>query len=501
MGKKIPALLAEQKEKFIDGCVKNGVHQELAEKIFSFIEPFAGYGFNRSHAACYALIGYQTAYLKAHWPVEFMAALLTADQHDTDRVAIEIEECRNMGIKIMAPDLNQSFASFTVVTPNTAANTAATVDEPIDTIRFGLNAVKNVGEHIVEVIIKERKENGPYLDLFDFLRRITDKDLNKKSLESLIKCGALEAWGERGMLLSNCDKLLNFNKEVIKEKTSRQDSLFGSLSSADASVRLVLDNYPPARQEEKLAWEKELLGLYVSEHPFNIYKNRLIGYAAPLTDLDKRRGDRSVVTAGVISTIKKIITKNNESMLFVKVEDAVSAVELLIFPRLLKETTHIWISGKAVIVEAVISEKDQEIKLLVNHVGSLEIDDLGASIDNFKRTLLQKREASGANGNGWKRRDFRGSKESPVKQAPSSPAPVSVVTAPPLKIVFDTIPSAADLTELKQLLATHPGNSETLFKIKQPHKDNILKTGLRVNNSSVLTDLVQERFKGVLKIV
>src|SRR5680860_1281351 len=244
MGKKIVSLLAEQKEKFIEGCVKNGVYKELAEKVFSFIEPFAGYGFNRSHAACYAMIGYQTAYLKAHWPVEFMAALLTADQGDSDRIAIEIEECRNMGIKIMAPDVNESFGTFTVVTAGTKDNKIVGVNEKVDTIRFGLKAIKNVGEHIVDALITERKENGAYEDIFDLLERVTDKDLNKKSLESLIKSGAMEGFGERGLLLANLERFLSFNKEETQNKDSRQESLFGDLPGA-IKTRPTLTDSPP----------------------------------------------------------------------------------------------------------------------------------------------------------------------------------------------------------------------------------------------------------------
>ncbi|MBU4455147.1 DNA polymerase III subunit alpha, partial [Patescibacteria group bacterium] len=195
VGKKIPKLLSEQKEKFIDGCVKNGIASQLAEKIFSFIEPFAGYGFNRSHGACYALIGYQTAYLKANWPTEFMAALLTSDQENIDRIAIEIEECRYMGIEVLPPDINQSFASFTVITSGTVKNKIVSRDEKANTIRFGLKAVKNIGNNIVDVIINERKKNGPYQDITDFLERVNDKDLNKKSLESLIKCGSFDQFG------------------------------------------------------------------------------------------------------------------------------------------------------------------------------------------------------------------------------------------------------------------------------------------------------------------
>ena len=262
MGKKIPALLAEQKEKFVDGCVKNGIYKELAEKVFSFIEPFAGYGFNRSHAACYAMIGYQTAYLKAHYPAEFMAALLTADQDDTDRVAIEIEECRNMGIKIMPPDINESFAIFTVVSSGTKDNKQVVANEKINTIRFGLKAIKNVGEHIVDEIIKERKANGPYEDVFNLLERVTDKDLNKKSMESLIKCGAFDAHGDRAVFLASLEKLLNYNKEVAKDRDSKQISLFADSPSIELP-KITLNEAEPIDQNEELSWEKELLCLYV----------------------------------------------------------------------------------------------------------------------------------------------------------------------------------------------------------------------------------------------
>jgi len=172
VGKKIEKLLNEQKIKFIDGCVKNGIPSELAKKIFLFIEPFAGYGFNRSHAACYALIGYQTAYLKAHFPTEFMAALLTADQQNTDRVAIEIEECRRMGIEVTRPDINQSFESFTVVSAATKENGIIKEGKVADTIRFGLNAIKNIGEHIAQVVISEREDNGTFKSLTDIFERI-----------------------------------------------------------------------------------------------------------------------------------------------------------------------------------------------------------------------------------------------------------------------------------------------------------------------------------------
>ena len=509
MGKKIASLLAEQKEKFIDGCVKNGIYKELAEKVFSFIEPFAGYGFNRSHAACYALIGYQTAYLKAHWPVEFMAALLTSDQHDTDRIAIEIEECRNMGIKIMAPDVNESFDSFTVVTKGTSEHKTVSENEKVDTIRFGLNAIKNVGEHIVEVIIKERKASGAYKDLFDFLERITDKDLNKKSMESLIKCGALESWGERGNLLANCERLLTLNKEIIKNKESRQSSLFSGLTEISYQPKITLEEVEPTPQAEKLAWEKELLGLYISEHPFNIHKNYLSGYAVPLIELPHHKGSDSVITAGVISTIKKIITKKNESMLFVKIEDAVSSVELLVFPKLLKETLTIWQSGKAIICEGGVSEKDQDVKLLINQVMILDHLDPQKSVDDFKRTMMAIREKNGGN-NSWRKKynnnngnssSYSSNANKIVAEAAENKAESKVEKTMPLKIIFENAPSNEDLSALRNLLVAHPGDSDTYFKIKQADKDTIMKTGFKVDNSPVLIELLKERFSGILKIV
>jgi len=502
MGKKIVSLLAEQKEKFVDGCVKNSIHKELAEKIFSFIEPFAGYGFNRSHAACYAMIGYQTAYLKAHWPVEFMAALLSSDQHDTDRIAIEIDECRNMGVKIMAPDVNESFNSFTVVTTGTAEQKTVTEDEKVDTIRFGLNAVKNVGEHIVEVIIHERKENGPYKDLFNFLERVSDRDLNKKSLESLIKCGALDRWGERGQLLSNCERLLNFNKEISKSKDSKQGSLFTDLTGAATTPKITLDDYADIPQAERLSWEKELLGLYISEHPFNIYKPYLDTYSIPIIELHRHKGADSIIVAGIISSIKKIITKKNESMLFVKMEDALASVELLVFPRLLKETLAIWQEGKAIIGSGSVSEKDQDVKILLNHISLLDSNDPQLSIDEFKRKMMSAKEGAGGI-NSWRKKYQIGNGYSatPKVNVPSEkPIPIKSEYQP-LKIVFNIEPSADDLGRLRDLLMSHPGESETYFKIKQADKDSIVKTGFKVNNSSELSSLLREKFSDVLQVI
>ncbi len=488
MGKKIPALLAEQKEKFVDGCVKNGIYKELAEKVFSFIEPFAGYGFNRSHAACYAMIGYQTAYLKAHYPAEFMAALLTSDQGDTDRVAIEIEECRNMGLKIMPPDINESFGTFTVVSSGTKENKTVSADEKVDTIRFGLKAIKNVGEHIVEEIIKERKANGPYNEIFDLLERITDKDLNKKSMESLIKCGAMDNYGERGKLLHNLEKLLNYNKEIVKNRDSRQVSLFFDAPNVSLG-KVKLEDAAPVEQSEKLAWEKELLGLYVSEHPYNIFRSYLSGYAVPLHALKSHRGDDKTVIAGVVSSMKKILTKKGESMLFVKIEDATSSVELLIFPRTLKETINLWQSGQALIMDGSVSEKDSEVKFLVDRVMPLDSGAPQASVDAFKKMRLENPGFS-------KRRfgNYGGEEKAKVSVVPSPQAASAEALAPlaaqakknPLKIIIKSELSSKSLSLVKDFFAAHPGADEVYFRLIENGKSRVVKTAFRVDNSQEL---------------
>ncbi|MDD4611138.1 MAG: DNA polymerase III subunit alpha [Patescibacteria group bacterium] len=477
MGKKIVKLLAEQKEKFIDGCVKNGIAKELAEQIFSFIEPFAGYGFNRSHAACYAMVAYETAYLKAHWPAEFMAALLTSDQQDIDRVAVEIEECRKMNLDVMPPDLNESYGSFTVVTSGTKENKIASADETVNKIRFGLKAIKNVGEHITDVIIEERKINGPFKDIFDLLERITDKDLNKKSLESLVKSGALEQFGERGMLLANMENLLNFNKELSKTKDNGQSSLFADLPVINTSNKVKLTTTPPASQRELLSWEKELLGLYITEHPFNDYKSALAEKVAPFSSLKNLIKEDSVNIAGIITSIKKIITRSNEPMLFVKIEDAVSNVEILVFPRLLKETMNLWQDGKAIICQGKISDKDQEIKLLANRAAEL-------SLENIDEVLKKFKSNSKNNVNGG-----YSIKQKSVISNNSEPQP--------LKLIFLKNLEEDESNELKELLTKNSGLSKVYVKIN----NNIIETGFRVNNSPALILEIKKLFKDFIQVV
>lgn len=372
MGKKLFALIQEQKIKFIEGCVTQGIERKIGEKVFEYIEPFAGYGFNRSHAACYGLIGYQTAYLKAHFPTEFMAALLTSDQDVIERVAIEISECRDMGIEVLAPHINESFEEFAVIVdPETKT----------ERIRFGLNAVKNVGHNIAHEIVEERKRNGKFKDLTDFVERVESKDLNKKSIEALAKVGALEGLGERNQIILSIENIIAHSKNFQNLKNSNQASLFGG---SDVELpRIQLLETEPASKKQRLNWEKELLGLYISDHPAREYKEYFDKMATPIKNIDDKTVGNDITIGGVITGIHKIYLKTQKTMLFVTIEDVDAKIEILVFPKVLETTGSIWEEEKVVLVRGKISNKDGVFKLLCDSATKINQEE----IEKFKRVL------------------------------------------------------------------------------------------------------------------
>ena len=380
VGKKIKKLLDEQEEKIIQGMIDNGIERKIATKIWEFIVPFASYGFNRSHAASYAMIAYQTAYLKSNYPAAFMAALLTSSQNNIDRVTIEINECHNVGIKVLPPDINESFANFSVVEKKGEKTR----------IRFGLNAIKNVGYNIVDVIVKERKENGAYNSLEDFLNRIKDKDLNKKSLESLIKGGALDSLITRGKALGNLTTLLDFNKKIQNEHKTGQSNLFTGLPLDNLSFSLKLDEFEDISSKQKLSWEKELLGLYLSDHPFKEYLPLFKKSITTINNLKTKEG-QNVTLAGIVTNIHKIVTNKGKPMMFITIEDSTGSVELLIFPKLLETTHSIWEDENMIIAEGEVSEKDGNPKILTEKVKKIDqklIDELDTKrLSNHKLWL------------------------------------------------------------------------------------------------------------------
>jgi len=357
VGKKIKKLLDEQKEKMIDGMIKNKIDKEKATQIWQTIEPFAQYGFNKSHSACYALIGYQTAYLKAHYPTEFMASTMTSEQNDIERIAFLVDECRQMGIKVLPPNINESEEDF------------AAVAEKV--IRFGLNAIKNVGRNVVASIVQERKKNSKFQSVADFIERVQSKDLNKKSLESLIKCGALDDLGERNQLLASLDQMLNLARESQKARRNGQISLFGGQSGVN-TPSFTLPQISPASRKECLEWEKELLGLYLSEHPFSNWQKKLNRHALSCKDLSKNHLGRRIKIGGIINKIKKTNTRTGQPMLFVELEDTTGRIEALVFPRLLEQTPTTWQEGKIILVSGRLSDRDENLKILCDNVRVLE---------------------------------------------------------------------------------------------------------------------------------
>jgi len=494
VGKKIAKLLGEQKIKFIEGCVKNGLSTKLATEIFAFIEPFAGYGFNRSHAACYAMIGYQTAYLKANFPAEFMAALLTSDQQDTDRIAIEIEECRHMKITIQQPDLNQSFDNFTVVTSGTASNQTADSNEQPSTIRFGLKAIKNVGEHISEIIIKERKANGPFKDVTDLLERIEDKDLNRKSLESLIKAGALDSMGERGQLLANIDLMLNFHKDFSQRKNNRQVSLFSNILSTAGVGRIRLVSAPEASREEKLSWEKELLGLYITEHPFSPFREPLQDSIISLSKVSAELVNKEITIAGVVTSMKKILTRRNETMLFVKIEDGIGNIEVIVFPKLLAENNSLWSAGRIVLCQGTLSDKDNQFKLLANKAVELTTQNVSILAREYK-PLNSHNGHNGYNGNNGYKNSYKNNYQAKSNAAPEAKV---VTNQDVLKLVIKELNSLPEtLEKLKVLLAEYPGKSKVYLKIG----DKIVETDYRVTKNEELLNCLREQLANAIRIV
>lgn len=470
MGKKILELIKEQRVKFVDGCVKNGVDKEIGEKVFTFIEPFAGYGFNRSHAACYGLIGYQTAYLKAHYPAEYMAALMTSDQGDTDRIAIEAAECREMDITVLPPDINESFEEFAVIyeedekKPGTASAKSH--------IRFGLNAIKNVGHPVARAIVWERNKNGKYTDLSSFLNRIDSKDLNKRSIEALAKVGAFDSIGERAQIIASMESILAFHKEV-HAATGNQGSLFGTEMLKAPEVRL--KKTQPARKKEKLTWEKELLGLYVSDHPASDYMEYLRTVGIELAELTQERAGQTLSIGGIIVTAKKIITKKHQSMLFVTLEDMTGQTEVIVFPKLLEATPELWTEGRPVVIDGELSDRRDELKFLANSAKEItQHEILTAKKLHSTRTHYSKN-----------------SKDSETKEAPQKKSQSPAMQSYPLTLTLPENGARSTIENLKAVLDTCSAGETQIFL---EHNGTRMKT-------AYLIDLTDETREKLAKIV
>jgi DNA polymerase-3 subunit alpha len=362
IGKKIKKLLDEQEVKLIQGLIKNGIPEKTARAIWDLFPPFARYGFNRSHAACYAMIAYRTAYLKAHYPTEFMTALLNSDSGDVERISFLIGEAKKMNVQVLPPDINKSSEKFAPEGSN---------------IRFGLAAVKNVGTNIVAAIIETRSTGGPFATFSDLLSRVQHKDLNKKSLESLTKCGALDTFGiERNTIIANLDEVTKFAQAARKSAggaAAQSTGLFGSsFVSTVAPKALQLKPTEPATKKDKLAWEKELLGLYVSDHPLSVANENGAIAALKPTRIKDILAEKSTVKnyrlCGMISSVKAIITKTGKPMCFAKVEDQSGSIEIVVFSDTYTKNQTCWKEGAVVVIVGKVNFRNGEISLLADQV-------------------------------------------------------------------------------------------------------------------------------------
>lgn len=372
MGKKIPEVMAAEREKLIKGFIEYGkLKPQLAEKLWKLIEPFAAYGFNKAHAASYGKVAYQTAYMKANYPVEYMAAVLTAEAGDIDTVSIMVGECKRLGIPVLPPDVNASFGDFTAMlgkhSPRTQKAAALAGNIEIDSIRFGLYSIKNFGRVVADEIIAERKTGGRFISLSDFLHRIKSQALNKKGLESLIQCGAMDSFGERGSMLASLELLLQYHRDAAAD--TGHDSLFAGMSEV-AELKL-----PPAAEApiaSRLAWEKELLGLYVSGHPLDKFKEQLDKRPMTLAELKtKMTPGMTVVAAGIVEDIRMILTRGGDQMAFVKIADLSGNIEAAIFPRTYAAHKEILKPENVIALKGKLSERNGELSMVADKLKAL----------------------------------------------------------------------------------------------------------------------------------
>jgi DNA polymerase-3 subunit alpha len=359
IGKKKVDVMRKMKAEFIAGAVESGATEQAMEGFWKQLEDFAAYCFNKSHAACYALIAYWTAYLKAYYPAAFMAALMTSDYDDTDRLAIEITECKHMSIAVLQPDVNESFVEFGVVPDS------ADPDNRSAPIRFGMNAIKNVGTGAVEEILRAREE-GNFESLEDFFGRVNPRIVNHKALESLIKAGAFDRFGDRSQLLHNMDVMLAYGNRLQKDANSGQVDLFGELIDDHSVTRphLTLEKaaivYTP---REQLLWERELLGIYLSQHPLQMFEAILAEQTVSIKELLPSHDGRSATIGGAVADIREITTKNGQKMAFVKVEGQDGEIELILFPNAYQQTTGLWEKDRIILARGKLSAKDRDGKL------------------------------------------------------------------------------------------------------------------------------------------
>ncbi|MDD5190656.1 MAG: DNA polymerase III subunit alpha, partial [Dehalococcoidales bacterium] len=364
MGKKNPEVMKKEKINFIEGAKKRGFTAELAEQVFALIEPFAGYAFNKAHAASYALIAYQTAYLKANYPVEYMTALLSVHAGVTEKITTAVSECRRLLIKVRPPDINRSQANFSIEKDERGVNS----------IRFGLTSIKNVGVGAIESIITERNKNGVFQSIEDLCRRCDLHNLNKRVMESLIKAGAFDELGARGTLLNSVNEILSLAQREQKSKDAGQSTMF-DLWGAQVPVPVAKLNFTETEisVKEKLAWEKELMGVYLSEHPFSIFAEKIAEDNVMLCgQIEPEMSGQTVMVAGMVASVSHLMTKAQKPFIKATLEDLDGGIEIMVWSDVYTDAPDLWEEGNILLVEGRVTTRDEGVQLSVKKASRYE---------------------------------------------------------------------------------------------------------------------------------
>ncbi len=355
VGKKIKSLLNEQKEKLIQGMTERGIKKQVAQQIWEWIEPFARYGFNKGHSSSYARITYETAWLKVHYPNAYLAALLTSDFGNLDRVAIEIKECERLGIRVLPPSVNYSFVEFGV-------------DKDTGNIFFGLAAIKNVGTGVAQMIQEERQKNGPFKNLDDFLKRMPRQVLNRKTFESLIKSGALDCFGSRELMAENLDKILELSTSLNHQNTFQ----IGLFQEDTSDLLSRLGTPPPLNKTQRLMWEREYLGIYLTGHPLDDYKNILGKVALTVGQLDSLKLGKKVKVCGFVSRIQKVRTKIGKMMVFTQISDFDHSIEVVLYPTVLANCATYLSEDRVILVEGRLDKRNGEYQIVGERIEEIK---------------------------------------------------------------------------------------------------------------------------------
>ncbi len=484
VGKKKVDLMNKVKPEFIEGAVKiGGATKEQAETFWNQLLDFANYCFNKSHAACYALIAYWTAYLKAHYPDAFMAALMTSDMRWTDRLAIEMAECKRMGLKVLGPDINESYGDFAIVKGK-------------NTIRFGLSGIKGMGTSLVEeIVLPEREKNGPFKSIADFAKRVNSTKFNKKSWEAAIKTGAFDSFGDRSDLLFNLETVQAYGAKCQKDVASGQTDLFGAFGAAGAVPEPEMKTAPvKITEKEQLLWERDLMGLYLSAHPLDKYDVYFEEQTHPFSEVSAENDNRIVTVGGIITNIRTILTKSGTKMAFVTIENKTDSQELIVFPSTFEQYGGKLVQDNVIKATGKVNARDKNGNIVP------DVKVLAESIEVISDEELANYESTGtkiaAPVAGKPTRRYNKVSAERVSDGGNSNTisePTAPITPPEdhrherlFCLVKD--PNNADtLQEIRHLCDLHPGFQEIILVLQNGEEKKPLRMPFRVEASEELT--------------